>query len=259
MSRGVLLFAHNSIKTNYFDMALYTAKRVNKYLDLPVTIVTDTDSLKPCDHNVIIEKPNKSNYRDKDVWINKGRCNAFDYSPYDETLLLDVDYLINSNRLLNTFEYNTDFVCYLDSRYILENHETERLHRNGIKTCWATVVRFNKTKRCSHIFKMMNMVEDNNEHYSKIYRYVPNMFRNDYALTIALKTINNHVVNKSDYIDGNLLHVGKKVYVERLSDTEYKIYKDVELDSIKTRQYIKVKDIDFHMMNKSNFLELTYE
>jgi len=41
MTRGVLLFAFNSPKYNYYEMAEYNAKRINHYLNLPVTIVTE--------------------------------------------------------------------------------------------------------------------------------------------------------------------------------------------------------------------------
>ena len=45
MSKGVILFAFNSTKFNYYDMAVITAKRINHFLDLPVTIITDVTSV----------------------------------------------------------------------------------------------------------------------------------------------------------------------------------------------------------------------
>ena len=44
--RGALLFAFNSSKYNYAEMAVYTAKRIESFLGLPTTLVTDVDSLK---------------------------------------------------------------------------------------------------------------------------------------------------------------------------------------------------------------------
>ena len=38
MSKGALLFAFNSPKYNYYEMAVATAKRINHFLNLPVTI-----------------------------------------------------------------------------------------------------------------------------------------------------------------------------------------------------------------------------
>ena len=45
MSRGAILFAFNSPKFDYYSMAEFTAKRINHFLNIPVTIVTDESSL----------------------------------------------------------------------------------------------------------------------------------------------------------------------------------------------------------------------
>ena len=39
--KGVLLFAYNNGITDYFEMAVRTAKRVKQFLNLPVSVVTD--------------------------------------------------------------------------------------------------------------------------------------------------------------------------------------------------------------------------
>jgi hypothetical protein len=55
MNRGVLIYAFNNDSIDYYQQAVWCADRVVKYLDLPVTIVTDGSSqnLRECDHNVI--------------------------------------------------------------------------------------------------------------------------------------------------------------------------------------------------------------
>jgi hypothetical protein len=113
MSRGVLLFAFNSDTVDYFKMAVATAKRANQYLNLPVSVVTDESTdLSQYDYkfdNIIIQVPNKDNRTiENNVWINKGRYSAYELSPYDETLVLDTDYLINSDTLLKPFELYDD-------------------------------------------------------------------------------------------------------------------------------------------------------
>ena len=113
MTRGVILFAFNSPKYNYYEMAKHTAKRVEHFLKLPVTLVTDDDSM-PKDEYELWDKvvkitPDKNNFRDWGMWINKGRYMAYELSPYNETLLLDVDYIVNSTKLLTLFDIDTDF------------------------------------------------------------------------------------------------------------------------------------------------------
>jgi hypothetical protein len=81
MSRGAILFAFNSPKFNYYDMAVATAKRVNHFLDLPVTVVTDEKSLPEQTEylfdKTIVVQPDKDNIREHQVWINKGRFQAY--------------------------------------------------------------------------------------------------------------------------------------------------------------------------------------
>ena len=166
MSRGILLFAFNSPKYNYYEMAVATAKRVNHFLDLPVTIVTDTDSLPEQQSytfdNIIIADADKTNKRDWGLWYNKGRYRAYALSPYDETILLDTDYMVNSNKLLKTFDLLTDFCCHDTTSFIMcPNAEQELLSGRSFNTLWATVIMFKKTKRAEQIFNCLEMVQKN--------------------------------------------------------------------------------------------------
>lgn len=255
MKKGVVLFAHNSSSTNYFKMAVYVAKRVNRFLDLPVSVITDKDSYVYTDYNfdkVFLQTPDTSNYRKRHPWINKGRFEVFDISPYDETLVLDTDYLVNSDNLLRTFDYESDFVCHNTCRFVFENIPPERIGKNGFTSLWATVMRFRKTTRAQQIFQMMKLIQFNYEHYGSLHHFDPGTFRNDYALTLALKVVNGHLDDPKDFLQWNLLHIGLKVRVHRESDTDYVLlYKEKDKTS-----YIKLSNTDFHMLHKDNFLEL---
>ena len=41
MNKGVVLFAFNNGRIDYIKQAIYCAKRVKKYLNLPVQLITD--------------------------------------------------------------------------------------------------------------------------------------------------------------------------------------------------------------------------
>lgn len=259
MTRGVMLIAHNNEKYDYYRMATIVAKRVNEFLNLPVSIITDSASNKNLynfDNTIVIE-PDHTNYRKKSLWLNKGRYKVFDLTPYDETLVLDTDYLINSTTLLRLFDQHNDFACHKNIRWLLEDIEPEMLSQHTVPTLWATVMMFRKTSRTEQIFQMIKMVQENYDHYANIYKFLPYMYRNDYALTIALKTVNGHFEDNSDYINHKLLHVSSNVMVERINETEYKL---LAVDqTIKKSKYLILKDVDFHMINKSNYLELFNE
>ena len=87
------------------------------------------------------------------------------------------------------------------------------------------------------------------------------MFRNDYALTLALRIANGHTSLKRDVIPWNLVHVGNKnIHIYRNNDDEFNteytvIYDNWSRNKIR-KEYITFKDMDFHVMNKENFMEL---
>lgn len=253
--KGILLFAFNNAVTDYYQMACYTAARARRFLNLPCTVVTNKSSIT-CDYNfdnIIVVDNDSSNYRKKDVWNNKGRYRAYELTPYDETLVIDTDYMINSSMLLKLFESNVDFLCYKNTHFFFEPDVVEKVGKAGPPTLWATVMRFSKTNRVQQIFSMIETVEKKYDHYSSIYSFIPQTFRNDYALTIALKTINGHIENNYDYIRGKLNHVSLLTWVERIDDTTYKIFNKPRGN---LQEYIIVHDHDFHMLSKKNFIEL---
>lgn len=265
MSRGVILFAFNSPKYNYYTMAEYTAKRINHFLNLPVTVVTDNTSL-PADPKYVFDKtilvePDKNNIREYTVWINKGRYQAFDLSPYDETIVVDTDYMVNSSKLLKTFDTYDDFCCHDTTTFLMHpKAPQEVLSAYSFKTLWATVMTFKKTKRAKQIFECLEMVQKNYDHYANIHSFISNVYRNDYALTLALRIANGHTLLKHDIIPWNLIHVGKNTSVHADStdnfNTEYTVMYDNWQRGKLRKEFITIKDLDFHVMNKENFVEL---
>jgi hypothetical protein len=265
MNKGALLFAFNSPKYNYYEMAEFTAKRINHFLGLPVTVVTDETSLPKnssykFDNTVIVE-PDKNNIRDYTVWINKGRYQAYELSPYDETLLLDTDYVVNSDKLLKTFDTCDDFCCHDTTTFLMHpKAPQEVLSAYSFKTLWATVIAFRKTQRAKHIFECLEMVQKNYEHYANIHSFIAGVYRNDYALTLALRIANGHMIPPNDIIPWNLIHVGKNTSVYANSNDEFNTEYTVMFDNWQRgkirKEFITIKDMDFHVMNKQNFLEM---
>lgn len=258
--RGVLLFAFNSPTVDYFKMAVFTAKRANKFLNLPVTVVTDhSTDLSNYDYqfdNVIVVESDQSNTKNKEIWINKGRYQAYDLSPYDETLLIDVDYVINSNQLNKLFDVYEDFMCPKKIRYLLyEQSYKECMSEKSYEILWATIIAFKKTPRTKHIFDCMRMVQENYEHYVQVHDILGYTFRNDFALTIALRIVNGQTESLSDYMPWDLLHVSKDIILHRRSDTSYLAIETIP----EKKKYCVVNDTDFHCLNKETFIGLMNE
>lgn len=262
MNRGVILFAFNSPKYNYYNMAKFSANRINEFLNLPVTLVTDEETYQEdfSWDNVVKITPDKNNFRDWGQWINKGRYMAYELSPYDETLLLDVDYIVNSNKLINVFDFYDGFSCHNKTSFIM--HDTlpqEVLSVYSMETLWATVVAFRKCKKSEQIFKTLEMVQKNYNHYANIHNFISITYRNDYALTLALRIVNGHLECNEEYIPWNLLHIGNDVSLYKNSskelDTEFTVfYNNWQRGKIR-KEYITIKDMDFHIINKDDFVK----
>lgn len=258
--KGALLFAFNNGVVDYYEMAVRTAKRIQHFLNIPISVVTDESTIvskydNPFDKILFIE-PDTSNVKGKNAWINKGRYNAYDLSPYDETLLLDTDYLVNSPQLLQAFNICTDFVCPNTTHFLFHpNTLQDQMSPTSFQTLWATVIVFRKTNKSKQLFECMKMVQENYMHYVNLYNMYSVMFRNDYALTISHRIVNGHYDDRSNYIPWSLVHAGSDIEIHKVHDepfnTEY-----VAFRKTKRNEYIKLRDTDFHCMNKETFMRI---
>ena len=112
-TKGVLIFAKSNQQFNYIKQAEVAAAMAKFYLGKPVSLITVEDEYKDNTSdvwdqvifldNVHIEENHRAVYIDnkaeKTIWYNLDRLLAYDLSPYDETLLIDGDYLIQNGRL----------------------------------------------------------------------------------------------------------------------------------------------------------------
>lgn len=270
MTRGVVLFAFNSPDFNYIKMAEYTAKRINHFLDLPVTLITDHSSLISgftfnFDKVITIDSDKSNNFQGR-VWLNKGRYKCYELTPYEETLLLDVDYVVNSNTLLKTFDIMDDFCCHKNITFLMDKYGmTEKFDNIELnhQTLWATVINFKKTKRVQQIFECLKMVQENYKHYSQIHKFSIDTYRNDYGLTLACNIVNGHKIIPKDIIPWNLVHIGlnSKIYRNNSSlfNTEYTLLHDRTRNGKTKTEYMIIKDMDFHVIDKNVFLGLIDE
>ena len=251
--KGVLLFAYNNGITDYLEMAIRTAKRVNQFLNLPVSIVTDIVDIKKYPNvfdKIITSMPDTSNTRDKKVWINKGRYQAYDLSPYDETILLDTDYLVLDDSLLKLFK--TDFDYKLMHHNVTPNGPSyEMMGETSLPYIWATVVVFNKTEKSRLFFDLIGRIQRNYRYYKRLYNIREGNYRNDYAFAIANNIINGYSLNEDQGIPWRMYTVDKPVKRIMLTDNFIRIYYE---DSATVVPYQGI-----HLMDKDYLLSRDFE
>jgi len=204
MTTGALIFAFNNERTDYVKMAAWSAARIRHFLNIPVSIVTDsTDPGLAKQFDQVIHsgaQTGGSRYfedlQDTVSWHNAGRTDAYSLSPYDTTLVLDSDYVVCGDQLKQVLEAPQDFLAHRTAFNVArpEDPFLNTFGRNQFPMWWATVMMFRKSPTAQYIFDSMQMIKDNYEHYRNLYGISERNYRNDYALSIALGLVSGHTL-----------------------------------------------------------------
>lgn len=262
MKRGAVLFAFNNDKVDYVSQAQWSAPRISKHLGIPVTLVTDRfiDDTSMFDQVILKEsrsggtrKFDHMNADSSATWFNRGRCRAFDVTPYDETIVLDTDYIVASDRLKVLFESGQDLLCHREVLDVTDRRNFATDTRFGgveFPMWWATVLYFKKTVASKSVFDMMNMIEDNYYHYSRLYKFEQEPYRNDYAISIALNTVHGHLPTAVPSIPWPLFTSFYDVYLNQLEEDKFQLNYVRMVDNQAKHFKMILQGTDLHVMNK---------
>lgn len=259
---GVLIYAFNNSRIDYFRQACWCADRVNKFLDLPVTIVTDHASQadRTTNHNIVIGVGESGGQRiynpttdtSADSWINGNRYQSWHLSPYDRTVVLDSDYIVCSDQLLRVFESDISVTAIKDV-YDVTGRDDYLPYKyiSGRKTLhhhWATVLYFRRDDTARDFFALMSMIKENYNHYADIYKF-PNLpFRNDHAVSVALTTVYGHLPDAVPGLPWQMANVFSDVEIQQVDDVSFDLYYTSE--QAQKHHRVRISGQDFHFMNK---------
>ena len=264
--KGVLIYAFNNERIDYFQQAVWCANRVRKHLDLPTTIVTDPASRRDrdCVHDVIYSVAESGGSRvfnpgistNADTWYNGNRFQSYHLSPYEQTIVLDSDYVVCSDRLLRLYETDID-VTAMKHVYDVTGRDNFSPYKSiskgrGLHHYWATVLYFRRSEMARDFFDFMTMIRENYSHYSNIYRFLPMPFRNDFAVSIALNTLYGHVPDAIPVIPWRMANVFSDVGVRTEDQETFELTYNVG----DTAKRILLSGQDFHFMNKASLAKI---
>lgn len=269
MKKGVLLYAYNT-EFNYINLAIICAKRIKKYLQLPITLVTDNKNTIPNNidlfDNILefsdnIEQQKRFyNGANSEVyyWKNSSRVNSFDITPYDKTLVLDVDYIVSSNFLVQCMDLQSDFLIFKefnDLSKTRKNVEFSHISNFSIPFYWATVFIFEKNKKNKIFFDLIKFIKNNWDYYRLIYQISDPKFRNDFAFSIAIHILSGYLPKSFvDTIPGKIHFVQDRDFLINAKDNSLVFL--VQDEASKTNYSpIKVNNLDVHVMNKFSLLD----
>lgn len=262
MSQGAVLFAFNNDRVDYVSQAQWSAPRINRHLGLPVTLITDKmlDDVGMFDRVIIREsrsggtrKYDHMNADSSANWYNRGRCSAYDVTPYDQTLLLDTDYIVSSNNLRSLFDTDRDLLCHRHVLDVTDRRNFASDTRFGaveFPMWWATVVYFRRSQAAESVFEMMQMIETHWYHYSRLYKFDQDLYRNDYAISIALNTVYGHVPDSVPSIPWPLFTAFYDVYLNQLDQDRFQLNYVRMVENQQRHQRMILEDCDLHVMNK---------
>jgi len=238
---GVLIYASNNGTTDYESMANWSADRIDRFLGLPTTIIT--------------RKAESGGSRRFDgetqPWLNTSRTEAWNDSPYDETIVLDADYIVNSDILLRLFDMRQDF--------LIHQHVSDATNRGNFAgqatfgeskfpQSWATVFYFNRDPWNEKILNSVKKIKANYKHFSDIYKFPDSPYRNDYAFSIALGLHDGHILGPMHSIPWPLATTSEDVRVSLEDDVTVLRYKNDRGKEMTN----KISGLDIHVMNKQS-------
>ena len=197
MKQGVLLFCFDTEHTRYHKILERCVRLVKKNISKNITVVTNFDTFKKTSPMGFIEykliEPELGNTLNGKAWNNIDRHMAYELSPYDTTLVMDIDYFCFSDNLKNLFNTEYDFLVP-DTAHDLSGRNSFNQRRwSMIPMVWATVLLFKKNDKVRKIFDTVKYIKKNYSYFTEMYRIYSKNLRNDYLFAMALQQINGFV------------------------------------------------------------------
>jgi hypothetical protein len=268
MTRGILIVAHDTDHVEYSTLSAIAASLANSNLKLPVSLITDTQSLENLKNNsytelfdniILTEKPSTGNIRSiggkvTDTFLNWNRSDIYEMTPYDHTLIIDSDLLIFTDRFNQFWDVDQDIILcenMLDSDNSRLEYPDIRVSDTGPRLRWATAVMFKKSAEALAFFDLIKHIKENYLYYSDIYNFTPFQYRNDISFSLA-----EHIMYSSSQ---------DRIYLPPLSftlenETVLKIEKNLVKVILKNNDVLlTMKNCDVHVMNKSAILQFKKE
>lgn len=276
MKNGILVFAHNSPFVDYGLLAIISGGLAKKNLGLPVSLVTDTGTLswlnssgmekKLSDvfENIIeVEYPYTENkrklhdgfYHQTIPFINSNRCDAYSLSPYDNTLLIDSDFLIFTDRLNEYWNVESNIMIGSSINDILDDRPgylDKRISEPSIPLLWATTVMFKKNKESEFFFKLVEFIKLNYVYFADLFRFNPLQYRNDIAFSIAKHILSGYEVENVYNLPSITSILDKDIVLEIDSNGKMIILMNPNDDG--NYKAAKIINTDIHVMNKQSII-----
>ena len=209
--QGICMFAYNTDQIDYLKLSIVAALYAKKYLPTKNTCLITTASdvtwlEKNIEHHIInaafdeivtssvTHKPNKRHHSDTpwgnfvSEFKNSNKHDIFELSPYDQTLLIDIDFFIQNSQFNDLFDSKIPLALYKTARDLrgrMPQLSEQRLDPAGIPMYWSTAIYFDKSDHSKMFFELWAHIADNYDFYRHRYKLPNPLFRTDFCVSIA--------------------------------------------------------------------------
>ena len=274
--KGIIIFAQNNGYVDYIKIACASAGFARKNLSGFDEICLVTDEISLDEHPGLINKYFdrtiiSNNYQPENTRLfkdtannpeyasfkNMGRSEAYELSPYEETLVIDCDYFIMSNTLDQVWGSENDFMINYQYRDIAGRHggNISYIDDFTIPMCWATVFYFRKSEFAENLFTLIRNIKFNYKYYYYLFNCSGNLFRNDFVFAMALHSMNGGVSYNTaslpiEYLN-NSFDLDDIYRVNSSSDIIMYCAKPEDITEFVLSRFT---NIDLHIMNKKGIM-----
>jgi len=275
---GICMFAYNNDQLDYVQFAHIAAGYIKAHMKNKNTcLITDEgtyswlkDSIdskwhSTCfDHVVITEDQPVNNPRRHfdSPWTeftapfyNNNKDQIFSYTPFEKTLLIDTDYIIQNNFYDYIFDTDIPVSMHRTARYL--EHQLPYLNEitlsdGGVNHWWSTVVYFDQSEESKMFFDLWTHVKDNWDYYHLLYQFPPALFRTDFCVSIAAHILNGFNENNfiHDFLGVPLVNMDQKDDIVEIQDIDSWILLSHDRKEQWKNTLTKNIDTNLHAMNK---------
>jgi hypothetical protein len=286
-TRGFLLFAMGSGNIQYGKLAVCCALSIKTNLkNNNVTVVVDDETnrylktslpkdivLKAFDKIIVATEKFKSTKRKhydspwRTYYIpfnNQNRVLTYDYSPYYETILIDVDFLIMENSLDDVWGNDQDILMNSEVRDLQNNKlpaiEDNRLSKHGIPLYWASLVYFKKSSFAKTFFGFVSYIREQYNFYQFLYGFKKGYYRNDFSFSIAAHVLSGYKPRGIKSFPQKVIRISpQKDSIAKIIDSKEIIFLSNHPDEQWKNTLINMKGFSVHIMNKQDLLRVSDE
>jgi len=217
MSSGIALFAYNTEQIDYIRLATIAARYAKRHMPNQSTcLITDSGTWdwfskgsykdladETFDDVVLVEadkKVNKRTHFDSPYFKftsdfkNGNKHRVFNLTPYDKTLLIDIDYVMQNNSLEYVFDTDNAVTLFHNAESLIGEPPAlpqQKLSDQGIPMLWSTAVYFDKHNSLTEMFfEIWQHVSENYNFYKFLYGFPGTMYRTDFCVSIATHMMN---------------------------------------------------------------------